>query len=527
MWKLIIADDEAVIRKGLKILTDWEQMDIEIIGEASDGKQLYSLIEEKKPDLVLTDIRMPDMSGLDVIQKCAEMDNPPRFIFISGYEEFSYAKDAVRFGAVDYLLKPVAEEDLQNAMKKAIGQLLDKQKVSIFKEDKSELQQVFQKMNDGYEYAEEELYQRFAKADLPVEDSFYVGVCFSMIEDSKLKESVSYEQRGLLRFSVYNRIVEEFKQRRLGFLIKKEEYLCDTMAVIPKAHENDYIEELLMPIWEKIQRDLNVKLCMGIGSPVEKISLWKSAHKSAKFACELYYFEEKPVINLAEINREYTVSFEDFNQLIEETFRQIAARSDQAIDTIDQALAAVEEIHYGNRYAAINRVLIFTGSLLEKLFAVHLVGGDFSSYQNELQEQIRYIPTYRQVKEWMLDYYRKLLDKIYEDNSHKASGEMVKVQQYIKEHYRDDLSLKELAEVACVSPTYFSALFKKETGENYKSYVTGIRMEEAIKLVMNTDLKTYEIAEEVGYHNVRRFVDAFKSIYKISPMDYKKINRKK
>ena len=527
MWKLIIADDEAVIRKGLKILTDWKQMDIEIIGEASDGEQLYSLIEELKPDLVLTDIRMPEMSGLEVIQKCTQMDNPPKFIFISGYEEFSYAKDAVRYGAVDYLLKPVTEEDLKSAMQKAIEQLLDKQMASVFKEDKSELQQVFRNMNDGYEYAKEELYRRFAEADLPVEDSFYVGVCFSMIEDSKLREMVSYEQRGLLRFSVYNRIVEEFKQKRLGFLIKKEEYLCDTMAVIPRAHREDFIEELLIPIQEKIQRNLNVKLCMGIGSPVDKTSLWRSAHKSAKFACELYYFEEKSVINLADINKDYTVSFEDFNQLIERAFQQIAAQSDQAMNAIEQALSAVEEIHYGNRYAAINRVLIFSGSLLEKLFSVHLVRGDFSHYQNDLQEHIRYIPTYRQVKDWMLDYYRNLLDRIYEDNSHKTTGEMVKVQKYIKDHFRDDLSLKELAEVACVSPTYFSALFKKETGENYKSYVTGIRMEEAIKLVMNTDLKTYEIAEEVGYNNARRFVDAFKSLYKISPMDYRKINRKK
>ena len=100
------------------------------------------------------------------------------------------------------------------------------------------------------------------------------------------------------------------------------------------------------------------------------------------------------------------------------------------------------------------------------------------------------------------------------------------VKDYIKAHYAEDMSIKELADVACVSQNYFSALFKKETGQNYKAYLTSIRMEEAIKLLRTTDLKTYEIGEKVGYNNVRRFVDAFKQIYNVSPMEYKKSLRK-
>lgn len=526
MWKMIIADDEFVIRNGLKKLLDWSALDIEIAGEAEDGEALFAQILEKKPQLVVTDIRMPNMTGLAVIARCQSMPDAPKFIFISGYEEFSYAKDAVRFGAVDYLLKPVAVEDLENAVKKAIAQLVDDQTVNMFREDTDELQQVFRNLNDGYEYAEEELYQRFAREEIPVEECLFVGVCFSLIEDDTLGEMMSYEQRGLLRFGVYNRIMEEFKSRRLGFLIKKEEYICDVMAVIPKQQTDD-IRALLMPVYEKLQREARVKLCMGIGEPVEQISQWKLSHKSAKFACELYYFEEEAVIDFTQIDREYTVSFDDFNELLELAFRQITAKDTQALDTIAKCMDAIREIHYGNRYAAINRVLIFTGSLLEKLFSVQLVKGDFAARQNELQEVIRYLPTYGQMRTWLLEYYRGMLHEIFSDRGHKTTGEMFHVQNYIRQHYNEDLSLRELAEVACVSPTYFSALFKKETGENYKSYVTKIRMEEALKLVMNTDLKTYEIAEAVGYNNVRRFVDAFKNLYQISPMDYRKINRNK
>lgn len=525
MWKMIIADDEFVIRNGLKKLLDWDAFDIRIVGEAEDGEALLAQIKEQRPHLVVTDIRMPDLTGLDVIRRCQGMQDAPKFIFISGYEEFSYAKAAVRYGAVDYLLKPVAAEDLKNAVKKAVAQLVDNQTVNMFREDTNELQQVFWNMNDGYEYAKEELYQRFAKEELSVENCFFVGVCFSLIEDDRLKEMMSYEQRGLLRFGVYNRITEEFRSRRLGFLLKKEEYICDVMAVIPKEHESGYVETLLMPVFDKLQREAGVLLCMGVGEPVENIGQWKLSHKSAKFACELYYFREESVIDITKVDREYTVSFDDFNELSELAFCQITAKDSGALDTIGKCLDSIQEIHYGNRYAAVNRVLIFTGTLLEKLFAVRLVEGDFTARQNELQEVIRYLPTYGRVRTWLLEYYRWMLGDLYSDRGHKTTGEMVNVQNYIRQHYNEDLSLKVLAEVACVSPTYFSALFKKETGENYKGYVTRIRMEEALKLVMNTDLKTYEIAEAVGYNNVRRFVDAFKSRYRISPMDYRKMDR--
>lgn len=522
MWKMIIADDECVIRSGLKRLLDWEALEIEIVGEACDGQELYAQIAELAPQLVVTDIRMPEMSGLDVIRSCASLSDGPKFIFISGYEEFSYAKDAVRYGAVDYLLKPVSAADLLEAVKKALAQLADDRTVNIFREEKDELQQVFWNLNDGFEYAMEDLYERFAREKLAVSDCFFVGVCFSLIEDDRLRSMMSYEQQGLLRFGVYNRIVEEFRSRRLGFLIRKEEYFCDVMALIPRDRRDDFVQTLLMPVYEKLQREAKVRLCMGVGEPVEGPGQWQLSYRSAKFACELYYFVELPVIEFPGPDREYTVSFDDFNALLDLSFRQITARDRAALATIGKCLDSIREIHYGNRYAAVNRVLIFSGSLLEKLFSVRLVEGDFAARQNELQEAVRYMETFSQVRAWLADYYRSLLEDIFSGGRHRATGEMVKVQDYIRQHYNEDLSLKELAGVAHVSPTYFSALFKKETGENYKSYVTSIRMEEALKLVLGTDMKTYEIAEAVGYNNVRRFVDAFKNIYRISPLEYRK-----
>ena len=123
------------------------------------------------------------------------------------------------------------------------------------------------------------------------------------------------------------------------------------------------------------------------------------------------------------------------------------------------------------------------------------------------------------------NYYISLSRDIYSASNRRSTQEIYKVQQYILEHFSEELSLKTLAEIACVSPHYFSAYFKAETGQNYKAFLTHIRMENALNMVLNSDLKTYEIAEKVGYNNVRRFVDAFRAAYGMSPSDYRKSNK--
>ena len=123
MWKAVIADDEGVILQGLKKLVDWTNMNVHLVGEARDGQQLKEVMEETDPDIVITDIMMPYRTGLDILRWCNETDMHAKFIFISGYQEFTYAKEALQSGAVDYLLKPVARKDLEDAVRKAIQKL--------------------------------------------------------------------------------------------------------------------------------------------------------------------------------------------------------------------------------------------------------------------------------------------------------------------------------------------------------------------------------------------------------------------
>lgn len=527
MWKAVIADDEGVIVNGLKKLIDWSSLEVSVEGIARDGLQLKQIIEEVDPDLVIADIMMPKLTGLEVIRWYNESHNKAKFIFVSGYERFSYAKEAIKSGAVDYLLKPVGRRELEDAVQKAIHMLKDQNTVEIFREEKDEIQELFQDINDGNGYEQEDLYKVFAAEQIDFQDSFFVGICMGICPDlaAELKEK-SFQKFNLIRFSVYNKIGELFHRQKKGFVIKKDDCALHLVGVFPKGSSDDFIESDIEPIRNQVEKEYGIRICMGIGMPTEQTTMLKNTYKTAKFAFDLYFFEERQLIDFADIHRDYTVSFDDYTDSIEQAFRAIVARDGTAIDKIDRIMDNIEAIHYGNRYAAQARTMHFTGDLGSKLCRYHMLDVDFYRMQDELQRKVESQKTFRSLRKCIHEHYESLIEQVYKTGKSKDKVLIEEVKAYIQEHYTEDLSIRELADVACVSQNYFSAMFKKETGQNYKAYLTGIRMEAALKLLQETDYKTYEIGEKVGYNNVRRFVDAFKQIYSVSPMEYKKLLKK-
>lgn len=523
MWKAVIADDEGVIVNGLKKLIDWERLDVSIEGDARNGEELLKEIRRVEPDLVITDIRMPKMTGLEVMRRSGALQNKAKFIFISGYEEFSYVKEALKNGAVDYLMKPVGRRDLEEAVKKAISRREDQHTVEIFSEKHTEAQNLIWDDDEGEEMDNAALLRLFEKEKISCEDSFFVGICVGVRPDIAADLGTKAFQRyNLLRFSVFNRIAEGIQGKKHGFTIKTDQDAIHMMGVFPKEHAEDFMETYIEPVCQKVELEYNTRLCVGIGSLTSQISMLRNTYKAAKFAFELYFFEEKELVCFEDIHRDYTVSFDDYEEKVEKAFRAIVAKDPDVLDRIDEIMDCIEALHYGNRYAVRARTLHFTDDLLAKLVHYHMLEGDQYELQEKLQQLVSSQKNFRSLRLAVRDFYEIIIRKIYETGKSRDKMIIEEVKDYIKAHYTEDLSIKELAEVACVSQNYFSAMFKKETGENYKAYLTSIRMAEALRLLQETDYKTYEIGEKVGYNNVRRFVDAFKQLYSVSPMEYKK-----
>lgn len=363
----------------------------------------------------------------------------------------------------------------------------------------------------------------FDNADIDFQNCFAVGVTIGGLpEIVSEKEKYSFQEFILTTYAFYNRIVKEFKEQGIGFEIHRTAHMLHMMGVFKKEHSADFVSRYIQPLHHMIEETYQVKVCIGIGIPVHQRDQLYNAFRTAQYSREFYFFRQQPIITFQSIVKNFERSPDDYPIILDESFRAILMKDPDALKKIIHAVNVIAEMHFGNWQAVLMRIMFFTGDLTGKLFRYKLLQGDFFQIQDNLQAKILNAKTLKQAKSYVREYYTDILEHIYHRERGNSKMVIDQVKTYIQENFMEDISITKLSEVACVSPNYFSHMFKNETGQNYKDYLTQIRMEHAIELVLNTDYPLYRIAESVGYNNTRTFVDAFKSIYGESPTKYKK-----
>ena len=524
MRKVLLADDENLILRGLRRLINWEALDIEVVGEALDGLQAEEMILSARPDLVITDIRMPGLTGLDLLARHKGGPDAPKFIFISSYEEFEYVRQALSGGAVEYLLKPVSAEALEKAVRKALGLMADSSTAALFRHTPLPMQDFFAQLTEGHEFMGTDLYQNFASLLGGKDSPVFAGLCFGLSRESARQlEALPYERRLLQSFVAFNTVRDDLERDGYGCFLRKEENRACLMGIFSPGED---IDAILSAAMERTAAKTGYTLRVGVGRLCHSAEELMRTYEDAARAFDLYYYDQRQILHWAGTPHTPTCTNEDFDAAVKQVFENIVAKTGTLEQDVEQVLDIIADLHYNNRVATYNRTMIFSGNLCQQLYANRLLPGSFAERQDSLQHLLQSCDTFGALRQAVLDYYRELLPDVYKAASHRSTAEIVRVQNYIQEHYAEDISLKTLAEVACVSPHYFSAYFKAETGQNYKAYLTRVRMEQALHLVLDTDMKTYEIAQQVGYNNGRRFADAFRAAYQLSPMDYRKLHKK-
>lgn len=523
MPKLLIVDDDEFIRNGLKHLIDWDELGIEIIGEAEGGHEAYRIFLESAPQIVLTDIRMPDGDGLELISRIREKGWKTHIIILSGYDDFSFVRQAMRYQVEDYLLKPVDANELNEIAKNCCEELekdwmseqIQRESFQLLRnnvfirwvENRIEFDLLREKLNFlDVRIGHNRLYQAAVIAWKDMKDTNLTEAecnfrSFAIL--NSMEEILTQDQRGVAflnqdKFIVCIMIGE--KQDPRQFAINNLEWMKKTSESYAAILKTPWFCAMGMPVQQSNSLHASYRDALRLLDIIE----WSGAVKCTD-RDEVTNHIEKPIPDI--INREKIVPSiiaghrEQWSELLNHSFQwaltqpeHLTAAKYVAAEWLAIVKEAVRQIRTG----------------LDQKFLGNLI---LSNLFN--------IATVSLIEQKVYDIIVELEQIIQQNKTRKKNTIIVEIEKYLQENYYQELSLQILAGKFHVSNIYLGRLFKAETGEYFSDYLNRLRIEEAKCLLKDSHLKTTEIAIQVGFLDPNYFYRKFKQTVGISPTEFK------
>ncbi|PAF32595.1 response regulator [Paenibacillus sp. 7516] len=521
--KLLLADDEPIILRGLKKLISWEQLGIRIVAEANDGIELRDLIARHNPQLIISDISMPGGSGIDVITELNEQGYSGKVIFISAFQEFGYARQAIQLGALDYLVKPINKIQLERVVGKAVSMIREtsdgerNKKMLNYYEGKNRVNTIEQLL-DGLLDGDTNTLADLTQLGVIVV-SRWITVCVLEMDDYAATSRWEERERYLVNFAVSNIIRETLDQESMkgkGLLIQKE----GLFTILVQHEEKDYPLQLVQDLRHKIQQYLKLSVSCGVGTSMAGMEKAEETYREALKALHSKFFMgTNQVIRYGETLTEANNENRPITVLQSNLVKALTTMEREKIEPLIKELLEQIRIQAGN-----NKNLALTGvynAVLTLIQELEKFGGELERYQGGLLERWNDCLSYADVAQEVVAILTEMQQKLASKAPGKERALLTKVKSHIEENYDSNITLESMAALVYMNSYYFSSFFKKHTGQNFKNYVTEVRMSHALKLLMETELMVYEIADRVGYNNVRHFSDMFKKKYGKVPQDYR------
>lgn len=516
MYQLFIADDEAIIREGIKCLLDYEALGFSITGEASGGDAAYQEILSKQPDVVLLDIRMPGMSGLDVIREARTQGFKGKIIILSGYSDFKYAQEAIRYGVQYYLTKPIDEDELQEILISVKSQL-DAEFVSessrkIFRQRAREtiIRDIFLGRAD---------FSRFSPKELQLTADTYQVIIYEKYSHSF--SGAAYRFSDLLRVTNQdNHSYDSVSDNGREIVLLKGEFAIQKF--------NDFLNRYHQE--NRPQKDSPLDtLFLTYGKCVSSLSDVKISYRQASLLLERRFFceQEQHTIGWEELPNPEKLSYilnDDLkNSYTEKLFGYLQAFNR---NMLAETLKQLESELY-NAADSIESIRLFLTDLFLQIKERinHLYNNANIPFPSNA-EVIKSIKERYYLYEIVL-YLTELFEVVITSIGNSSRESVLDdILHYINHNYSGNITLENIAPLFGYNSSYLGKIFSKKMGENFNSYVDHVRIEHSKELLISSDMKVYSIAEKVGYRNVDYFHIKFKKYVGKSPAEFRKENRK-
>ena len=523
LYRVLLVDDEEDIRVGISRKMDWEGLGFTLVGEAENGREALELAEVLSPDVVLTDIKMPFLDGLELCRILSGRLPASRFVIFSGFDEFQYAKQAIQMNVFEYILKPISAEELSGVLRK-LRETLDTERTQRqntellrrrYEESLPVLRELFCTQLLEGSIPPEEAVDRAARLELDLSGEAWVAALASIEGTTDRREMLALALRQLL---------EEGLQlpgcRCRAFLYG------DGAAVLAAFQGTGSIYtfiEALERVCALTQSYLGQTLTIGVGTPCAEVGGLPQSAEGARSALAYRGLEGTGrVIYIGDLEPEagISLSFDENDERELSAAVKLGGQQEvqEVVDRLTRRLRASGlgagqwNLFFLELLTCLLRLARGAGLDLEEVFGPGFTGAvqasDFSSPGA--------------LGEWCLERCLRIQALIRRQRTDSAGRTVERAREFIREHYGEsDLSVERLCDHLHLSSAYFSTLFKKGTGMSFTAYVTVVRMEAAAEALKNSEEKTYLIARQCGYEDANYFSYVFKRHFGVSPTKYR------
>ena len=503
--KVLIVEDEIRIREGLvKLLGKFDDK-YEIVAEATDGKQGLDLCEKYEPDIIITDIKMPQMDGIDMLSAIYSSGQKSKAIVISAYSEFEYARGAMRLGVTEYLLKPVSLADFSKALDNVSQQIaLDKRKKP---EQVGTLEQIFRDIMLGHKAPSEETINYLNNAYAILKDQKFFMVCAYLGNSFEGKREDKYK---LLRqaFSSY---------RDIKYVLIESEYHKSIIMLVYSYEDGHDLERFIQ---YQLLKQVDSDLVVGCQELSGLDGLTTGLNDLYPYMDWNISFEKGIVISYPKITQVQT-SICIYPIDVENQIKSAIFSKDE--DGVKQALKAFHNVFLDGKIYNPRELKECYVRFLWMVLEVSKEAGARAEGTIKSQNLLDKIMNAKSHEE-----LNRICDSIFEtfnfEQKKSSSNHLVvrKAEALIQEFYNTGITLDEIAAKMNITPEYLGTQFHKETGMTYSAYIKDYRISKAKELLISTNMKLYEIAEKVGYQDPKYFSKVFREVTGQLPAEYRR-----
>lgn len=523
MYKVLLVDDDELVLEGLQKLVSWNELNLEVAGIAYDGFSALEILKEVKPHILIADIAMPIMTGLELARKAREILPELFIVFLTGHADFNYAKQAIDINAGGYIVKPVDYADFAQVLRD-YAKVLDKRQLAIDRE---------RKLNDSIASLKDDILIKWLENELdleavpPVVDEYggqyaHTPVFAAIIEiDDALWRLGQYSEteRAVIINQAFSLLRTHFHNKGLSILCLEKELHMVVVAECSPGEPTAFLNEVVA--LARKQTPLTVTIGVGMEVPGFRKAPVSYSQAREALALKMFYGKDRVIFHNPARDEKEKDEKKRLDSQLEAIFIAIGGYDvEQARKLIKDLFELLRSV--GDRFAVYNiavhivmKLDEFLHTLGEDLF--DLMSWDFGNIGVLYQ-----FDTLADIEGWIGGIVDQVMGLLHAKRLTRKSVIIENVHQYAAGRLEENLTLKEVAEHFSMSPNYLGFLFKEETGENFTDYISRMRMEKVRELLDDPRLKIYEIADRMGYSNMTYFHGKFKEYFGVSPGDYRK-----